>query len=153
MCCIHRQFTLDSVCHEQRLSSNRAHSESGAGCRTPDAFRLPCWAHPRGLLAPAGCLLFFTFQKAGSHQRASPGLRGLQARTVGDEATKGSDPDHLGSDTWTPPPLPGLCGLPPEVEPAIGAPHLPFGEASGIHADTAKDVLGKKRRLGLERPK
>lgn len=146
MCCAHRQFTLDSACQEQGLLP----TELGVGGRLHATFRAgltprpprPSWPPP---------LLHFPMGRVS--QRASPGLSGLWARTVGDEAPEGSDPDHLGGDTRTPPPLPGLWGLPPEVEPAIGAPHLPFGEASGIHADTAEDVLGKKRRLGLERPK
>ena len=69
-----------------------------------------------------------------------------------DIVSEASDLDHLGGDTRTLPPLP-VGGLPPEVESAIGAPHLPFGEAPRVHTDTAKDVLGKEgRRLGLERP-
>lgn len=56
-----------------------------------------------------------------------------------------SDPDHLGSSTWAPPAL-GARGLPPKVESAEGAPHLPFGEAPGIHTDAAKDVLGEGKK-------
>lgn len=69
-----------------------------------------------------------------------------------DKARGASDPDHLDSNTGTLPPFAVLCGLPPDVESAIGTPNLPFGEASGIHTDTAENVLGK-RRLVLERPK
>lgn len=56
-----------------------------------------------------------------------------------------SDPDHLGSSTWAPPAL-GARGPPPKVESAEGAPHLPFGEAPGIHTDAAKDVLGEGKK-------
>lgn len=56
-----------------------------------------------------------------------------------------SDPDHLGSSARTLPPFPAHGLLPPEEEPAEGAPNLPFGEAPGIHTDTAEDVLGKAK--------
>ena len=58
---------------------------------------------------------------------------------------RASDPDHLGGSTRAPPAL-GARGLPPEVESAEGAPHLPFGEAPGIHTDAAKDVLGEGKK-------
>lgn len=82
----------------------------------------------------------------------APGGHGYKGLHGGGQVPKASDPDHLGGDTWTLPLLP-VCGLPPDVESAVGAPHLPFGEAPGVHTDTAEDVLGKERRLGLERPK
>lgn len=56
-----------------------------------------------------------------------------------------SDPDHLGGSAGTPPPVAGW--LPPEVESAEGAPHLPFGEAPGVHADAAEDVLHEVPQL------
>lgn len=110
---------------------------------------------PHSLSSPAGRLLSFTFQQSGSCPRAAPGLSAAVRTRTGkdDKAADASDPDHLDGDTGTLPPLPVLCGLPPEVESAIGAPHLPFSEASGVHTDTAEDILGKKRRLALERPK
>lgn len=55
-----------------------------------------------------------------------------------------SDPDHLGSSTRAPPPL-AAGGLPPEIETAEGAPHLPFGEAPRVHTDAAEDVLGGRK--------
>lgn len=65
---------------------------------------------------------------------------------------RASDPHHLGGNTRTPPPLP-VHGLSPDVESPIGTPDLPFGEAPGVHTDTAEDILAKeRRRLGLERP-
>lgn len=110
---------------------------------------------PRSLSSPAGRLLSFPFQQSGSCPRAAPGLSAAVRTRTGadDKAAAASDPDHLDGDTGTPSPLPVLCGLPPEAESAIGAPHLPFSEASGIHTDTAEDILGKKKRLALERPK
>lgn len=86
------------------------------------------------------------------HSWALGGYGYTRAHAVG-KAPQASDPHHLGGNTRTPPPLP-VHGLPPDVESAIGAPHLPFGEAPRVHTDTAEDVLGKERgRLGLERPK
>lgn len=105
---------------------------------------LPSWLPPCLYLPTAGVLSEgYSWALSGCED---PELWGLIK-------PKASDPDHLGSDTGTPPPLPILCGLPPDVESAIGAPDLAFGEASRIYTDTAEHVLGKKRRLGLESPK
>lgn len=88
---------------------------------------------------PAGPPLF---QPAACFLRWATAALSCEGRTTG-TAGAPSDPDHLDGGTRTARPLPVRGPLPSEEESAEGAPHLPFGEAPGVHADTAEDVLGR----------